>query len=161
MHKVVPYCVEGHCLAGETCPETSIEQRAYLDYVREDYGPSISADDDPYLIANLEKAKEPSETNPTGGCPVHEGVPLPENPLDPLDPLNPLDPSGGLTPPGESDPGGGNQGGGGTVPQQPPVTPPAVTPEPEPPVPAPNEPEEPGTAEPGGGLFDDLWGGAG
>ena len=161
MHKVVPYCVEGHCLAGETCPETSIEQRAYLDYVREDYGPSISADDDPYLIANLEKAKEPSETNPTGGCPVHEGVPLPENPLDPLDPLNPLVPSGGLTPPGESDPGGGNQGGGGTVPQQPPVTPPAVTPEPEPPVPAPNEPEEPGTAEPGGGLFDDLWGGAG
>ncbi|MDE6456032.1 MAG: transglycosylase, partial [Dysosmobacter sp.] len=56
IHKVVPYCVEGHCLAGETCPETAIERRAYLDYVREDYGPNISADDDQYLISNMEKA---------------------------------------------------------------------------------------------------------
>lgn len=163
MHKVVSYCTEGHCLAGETCPEAVVEQRAYLDHVREDYGPSIKADDDPYLISTLEKAREPSETNPAGGCPVHEGVPLPENPLDPL---NPYDPSGGTTTtPGVTDPYVPNPGESheGYGPSPKPITPtPEPTPEPTPqpdPV-TPVEPEEPGGTEPsgGGGLFDDLWG---
>lgn len=157
MHKVVSYCTEGHCLAGETCPEAVVEQRAYLDYVREDYGPSITAEDDQYLISNLEKAREPSETNPTGGCPVHEGVPLPD-PEDPLNPLDPSNPGGGTTTtpstPEPSIPGGESHEGYGPAPKP--------TPEPEPaPDPAPpNEPEEPGNADPngGGGLFDDLWG---
>ena len=63
-------------------------QKAYLDYVREDYGESIKADDDAYLIANLEKAFEES-----GGCPVHTTEILdpvdPNNPDDPLDPYDP------------------------------------------------------------------------
>ena len=71
IHKVVLYCTEGHCIAGDTCPAETVEERAYLDYVREDYGPSIKAEDDAYLISNLEKAREPSEENPAGGCPVH------------------------------------------------------------------------------------------
>lgn len=161
IHKVVSYCTEGHCLAGETCPEAVVEQRAYLDYVREDYGPSITAEDDTYLISTLEKAREPSETNPAGGCPVHEGVPLPENPLDPLNPLDPNNPSGGTATPGPSvpyvpGPGESHEGYG---PSPKPSTPaPEPTPEPDPVTPA--EPEEPGTTDPngGGGLFDDLWG---
>ncbi len=160
LHKVVSYCTEGHCLAGETCPEAVVEQRAYLDYVREDYGPSITAEDDQYLISNLEKAKEPSEENPTGGCPVHEGVPL----QDPLDPLNPNNPNGGsgVTDPGVTDPyippnSGESHEGYGPSPK-----PPTPTPEPDPPPVSPNEPEEPVTPEPdpngGGGLFAELWG---
>ena len=41
----------------------------------EDYGPSISAEDDAYLISNLEKAREPSEENPAGGCPFTRRAP--------------------------------------------------------------------------------------
>lgn len=167
IHKMVDYCTEGHCIAGETCPAETVEQRAYLDYVREDYGPSIKADDDAYLISNLEKVKEPSETNPTGGCPVHEGMGLPPR-TDPADPLNPEDPnSGGTTtvPPGVTEPnepsGGGSHEGYGPSPK-PPAPTPEPTPEPEPPAGNPSEPTEPGTTEPdpngGGGLFDDLWG---
>nr|WP_325233038.1 transglycosylase domain-containing protein [uncultured Oscillibacter sp.] len=156
IHKVVSYCTEGHCLAGETCPEAVVEQRAYLDYVREDYGPSIKAEDDAYLISTLEKAKEPSEANPTGGCPVHEGVSLPENPLDPMNPVDPNNPSGGTTTnpsePYVPSPGESHEGYG------PPPPKPDPTPEPDPVTPV--EPEEPGTTDPdgGGGLFDDLWG---
>ncbi len=157
MHKVVSYCTEGHCLAGETCPETAVEQRAYLDYVREDYGPSIKAEDDAYLISTLEKAKEPSETNPTGGCPVHEGVPLPENPLDPAGTVNPLPPEnqldsqGSIIFPSEN---GGNPGNGTPNPQ-----PPSTVPEPDPvqPPETPAEPGDPGVTDPGGGLFEELW----
>ena len=167
MHKMVDYCTEGHCIAGETCPAETVEQRAYLDYVREDYGPSIKADDDAYLISNLEKVKEPSETNPTGGCPVHEGMGLPPR-TDPTDPLNPEDPNGGGTttvPPSVTEPnepsGGGSHEGYGPSPK--PTTPtPDPAPEPDPPAANPSEPAEPGTTEPdpsgGGGLFDDLWG---
>lgn len=167
MHKMVDYCTEGHCIAGETCPAETVEQRAYLDYVREDYGPSIKADDDAYLISNLEKVKEPSETNPTGGCPVHEGMGLPPR-TDPEDPLNPEDPNGGGTttvPPSVTEPnepsGGGSHEGYGPSPK--PTTPtPDPAPEPDPPAGTPSEPAEPGTTEPdpsgGGGLFDDLWG---
>lgn len=163
IHKVVSYCTEGHCLAGETCPPEVVEERAYLDYVREDYGPSITAEDDAYLISNLEKAREPSEENPAGGCPVHEGVPLPPE----EDPLNPEEP-GGFTPPSVTEPNvpstggdshegyGGNSNPGTNTPQPP------VTPEPDPVPEPPNEPEEPVTPAPdpngGGGLFEDLWG---
>ena len=170
IHKMVEYCTEGHCIAGETCPAETVEQRAYLDYVREDYGPSIKADDDGYLISNLEKIKEPSETNPLGGCPVHEGMGLP--PRDPLDPLNPNpeDPNGGTTtpPPAVTEPnepssGGESHEGYGPSPKPPTPTPePTPDPEPDPPATTPGEPTEPGTTEPepngGGGLFDDLWG---
>ena len=163
IHRMVGYCTEGHCLAGETCPESVVEQRAYLDYVREDYGPSIKAEDDPYLISTLEKAKEPSETNPSGGCPVHEGVPLPD-PDIPVDPYEPYDPDTpnysspeedpGIYIPPEERPGySGGNGGGGTTAPEPPATPdlPPTTP---------SEPVEPVTPAPnpdGGGLFDDLW----
>ena len=163
MHKVVDYCTEGHCIAGDTCPAETVEQRAYLDYVREDYGPSITADDDQYLICNLEKVKEPSETNPLGGCPVHEGMGLPPR-EDPLDPLNPEDPNGGtatvppgVTEPDEPDNGGSHEGYGPS-----PKPTPTPTPEPDPTPVTPDEPAEPGTTDPepsgGGGLFDDLWG---
>ena len=85
LHKMVDICTEGNCLAGEFCPESSVVQKAYLDYVREDYGESIAADDDPYLIVNLEKAFEES-----GGCPVHTTEAV--EPVDPNDPFTPLDP---------------------------------------------------------------------
>jgi len=158
-HKIVSYCTEGHCLAGESCPEEAVEQRAYLDYVRKDYGPSITASDDAYLISSLEKLTEPSETNPTGGCPVHEGTALPSEEEDPLDPNDPN--SGTTVLPGVSEPyvpgPGDSHEGYGPSPK-----PSTVTPAPEPSVPVtPSEPEEPVTPEPsggGGGLFDDLWG---
>lgn len=85
LHKLVDICTEGNCLAGEFCPETSIVQKGYLDYVREDYGAGITAQDDPYLIATLEKAAEAS-----GGCPVHTAAA--EEPVEPDDPLTPQDP---------------------------------------------------------------------
>ena len=160
VHKMVSYCTEGHCIAGETCPAETVEERAYLDYVREDYGPSIKADDDQYLISSLEKVKEPSETNPTGGCPVHEGMGLPpreENPTDPADP------NAGVTTPPEvtvpSEPSGGDSHEGyGPSPKPKPTPEPEPTPDPNPTTPG--EPVEPENPNPngGGGLFDDLWG---
>lgn len=149
MHKVVSYCTEGHCLATDSCPPETVEQRAYLDFVREDYGPGVKADDEEYLISSLEKLTEPSETNPIGGCPAHNGLP----PVSPEDPLNP-DPTtvpGVQEPyvPGESDEGYGPSPG---------TVPPPVTVDPEPPAATPTEPEEPIDPNPGGGLFEDLWG---
>ena len=85
LHKLVDFCTEGNCLAGEFCPEESVVQQGYLDYVREDYGESIKASDDAYLISSLEKAFEES-----GGCPVHTTEVV--DPTDPDDPFNPLDP---------------------------------------------------------------------
>ncbi|MCI8329239.1 MAG: transglycosylase [Oscillibacter sp.] len=157
IHKMVSYCTEGHCLAGETCPPEVVEERAYLDYVREEYG-TLKADDDAYLISRLEKLTEPSETNPAGGCPVHSGMPLP----DPNNPVDPNDPNTGTTMPSEPyvpGPGESHEGYGGSSNQgtttQPPITP---TPEPDPSPVTPNEPDEPNPPESGGGLFDDLWG---
>ena len=75
LHKMVDICTEGNCLAGEFCPAESIVQKGYLDYVREDYGESITASDDAYLISTLEKAVAPTETSP-GGCPVHTSLQL-------------------------------------------------------------------------------------
>ena len=160
VHKMVAYCTEGHCLAGESCPESVVEQRAYLDHIREDYGPGITAEDGAYLISSLEKITEVSEENPTGGCPVHEGMGIPESPDDPL---NPNEPNSGSVTPGEAydpSPGEGQGGGQGTTTTpQPPVTP---SPEPDPQPAAPGVPEEPPAPDPnpseGGGLFDDLWG---
>lgn len=154
VHKVVSYCTEGHCLAGETCPEAVVEQRAYLDYVREDYGPSIKAEDDAYLISSLEKITEISETNPIGGCPAHNGLP-PVNPEDPLNPEDPNNPNGGTTAnpsePYVPSPGESHEGYG--------TPPPEPDPKPDPEPVTPVEPEEPGTTDPGGGgLFEDLWG---
>lgn len=88
LHKMIDVCSEGNCLPGEYCPESSIVQKAYLDYTREDYGDSIKADDDPYLISNMEKAMEE-----TLGCPVHtspqEPVEDPNNPDGTQDPYDP------------------------------------------------------------------------
>ena len=67
----------------------------HADYTREDYGKNIKADDDPYLLVNMEKALEPTaptEENPMGtlgGCPVHNGMAA----VDPEDPNAGLDPS--------------------------------------------------------------------
>ena len=58
-------------------------QKAFLDYERTDYGSGISAEDDPYLIANMEKAAE-------SGCPVHtQAAEEPENPDAATDPNDP------------------------------------------------------------------------
>ena len=117
LHKMVDICTEGNCLAGEFCPAESIVQQGYLDYVREDYGESITASDDAYLISTLEEAVAATETSP-GGCPVHtsETVVDPDDPnqgLDPNDPNwqppDPNDPDGSATDPDTSgeDPGSG------------------------------------------------------
>ena len=95
MHTLVDYCTEGKCLAGEYCPAESVKQVGVLGYVREDYGESIKADDDAYLLVNMQKAVE--ET----GCPVHTQAvvePEPEPGTDPsTDPNDPnYDPSGGF-----------------------------------------------------------------
>ena len=95
LHTMVDYCTEGKCLAGEYCPAESVTQVGVLDYVREDYGESIKADDDAYLLVNMQKAVE--ET----GCPVHTQAavePEPEPGEDPTtDPNDPnYDPSGGF-----------------------------------------------------------------
>ena len=170
MHKMVAYCTEGHCIAGDTCPAETVEQRAYLDYIREDYGPSIKADDDQYLISSLEKLTEISETNPIGGCPAHNGLP-PVDPENPEGPVDPNDPNGGTTPPAPgttepSEPSSGGESHEGYGPSPKPTPAPNPTPAPEPnPTPEPNpspepEPSTPGEPEEpsaGGGLFEDLW----
>ncbi len=125
LHKMVDICTEGNCLAGEFCPAESIVQQGYLDYVREDYGESITASDDAYLISTLEEAVAPTETSP-GGCPVHTEAGTivvdpndPDQPMDPNDPdwpfidhddpTTPEDPNGGTTaPPDGETPSGGN-----------------------------------------------------
>ena len=147
LHKMVDYCVDGHCLATENCPAESVKQVGALDYVREDYGEKITADDDPYLIVNLEKSLEPQEPTPEnpagspGGCPVHTTAPeVPEDPdQDPTQ--DPSDPN--YQPPAEGGhPSGGEQSGEGPS---------------EPMLPAePTEPAEPETDN-GGDWFSGLW----
>ena len=156
VHVFRDYCTEGKCLATDHCPAESVMQVAVLDHVREDYGPEITADDDPYLLANLEKAlepTEPTEENPEGtpgGCPVHNGMTV----VDPEDPnawLDPSDPN--YIPPDPDAPDHGWE----------PVTPPAEPTEPDVP-PTPTEPVEPEPSDPSGGFGDaggdwwnDLW----
>ena len=64
LHKMVDICTEGNCLAGEFCPAESIVQKGYLDYVREDYGESITASDDAYLISTLKRQWPPRRPAP-------------------------------------------------------------------------------------------------
>ena len=96
MHVVRDYCTEGNCLAGEYCPAGSVVQKAFLDHIREDYGPNVKADDDAYLLSTVEEAF--AET----GCTVHSSATVvPENPEDgevpSTDPDDPnYDPSGGF-----------------------------------------------------------------
>ena len=129
IHKMVDICTEGNCLAGEYCPPESVVQQGYLDWTREDYGESIVASDDAYLISTLEEAVAPTETSP-GGCPVHtEAGTIVVDPNDPSQTIDPDDPDwpfidhddpttqpedpngGGGTPPEEETPSGGNTGG--------------------------------------------------
>lgn len=147
VHVLVDYCTEGGVLATENCPPESVVQKAFLNHVRADYGPTITADDDPYLLVNLEKALEPTEDSP-GGCPVHYDGYVAEDPDDPTLPENdPNDPNyippanGGTT----EDPNGGT----GTI-----VTPvdPAI----------PTEPTEPSDdSNNGDDWWNNLWGPSG
>ena len=102
MHVLRDYCTEGKCLAGEFCPADSVVQKAFLDYERTDYGSGITAEDDPYLIVNLEKAAE-------SGCPIHtQATEEPENPDAATDPNDP-----NYIPPTD------NSSGEGTEPEEP------------------------------------------
>ena len=156
VHVFRDYCTEGKCLATDYCPADSVEQVAVLDHVREDYGPEIAADDDPYLLVNLEKALEPSEPteeNPEGtpgGCPVHNGMTV-ADPEDPNAWLDPNDPN--YIPPDPNAPDHGWE----------PVTPPVEPTEPDVPS-TPTEPTEPDSGDPsgsfgdaGGDWWNDLW----
>ena len=149
VHVFRDYCTEGKCLATDHCPAESVKQVAVLDHVREDYGEEITADDDPYLLVNLEKALEPTaptEEHPEGtpgGCPVHNGIPI----VDPEDPNAWLDPSN----PNYFPPNPGIPGEGPVIPVEPT----------EPDVPTtPAEPQQPESTDPSGGLGDaggDWW----
>ena len=147
LHTMADYCTEGKCLATENCPAESVTQVGVLDYVREDYGETIQAEDDPYLLVNLQKAlepQEPSEEHPegtAGGCPVHNSMPTePEVPVtDPEDPND--DPSGGDGDWGPENPDG-----------ETPVTPT----EPEQPS-TPAEPTEPADPSGGAGESGEWW----
>ena len=158
LHAFRDYCTEGRCLATESCPAESVVQKAFLDYTRTDYGAGIRAEDDAYLISNMEKALEPgapTEENPNGtpgGCPVHNGMVVdPDNPddssTDPSDPnYNPPDPNG------EGGNGGENPGNSGTG--EAPTEPTAPT--------TPAEPSEPTgpSGDPSGGdgdWWNSLW----
>ena len=91
MHTVVEYCQEGQCLATEHCPDRV--QVAVLNCEREDYGPDITAEDNLYTLAGLEKAiglrptydAQGNEVYPEViGCPVHQESP-PDWPGDIVD----------------------------------------------------------------------------
>lgn len=146
LHTLVDYCSDGQCLATESCPESSVKQVGVLDYVRENYGPSIKAEDDPYLLVNMQKAigllptvgEDGSESYPEHiGCPVHTGLPV----VDPEDPsVDPNDPNYNPPVPGEE---GGNTGETGENPST-----------------TPTEPGEPDLTDPsGGGDTGDWWSG--
>ena len=156
VHVFRDYCTEGKCLATDSCPPESVTQVGVLDYVREDYGVDVKADDDPYLLTSMEKALEPTaptEENPQGtpgGCPVHNGMTVVQ-PDDPNMGLDPSDPN--YIPP---DPNGSGEG-------ESPVTPPTEPETPDVPV-VPEEPSEPADPSGGGGTGDwwnDLWNNSG
>ena len=126
-------------MAGEFCPEESVEQHAFLYYTRENFGENVVANDNAYLISTLEAIE---------ACPVHtEAIePDPEDPEFPVDPENPgggtlpvtgEEPVTPVTPPSGGDTGGGDHGGGTS------------------------SGGDTGTAEPtepGGNWYDSLWG---
>lgn len=66
LHVIKDFCVDGKAPAGPFCPETSLEKRVYLNWVREDYGENISADDDAYLVGSNEETVELQNS-----CSVH------------------------------------------------------------------------------------------
>ena len=138
MHVFRDYCTEGKCLATATCPMETVTQVGVLDHVRENYGPSITAEDDAYTVQKMEQAiglqptiaEDGSEVYPDiVGCPVHVGGFVdPDLPI-----VGPDDPN--YIPP--------SSGGEDPETPTPPVEPPPTTPTPptEPEVPA--EPEDP------------------
>ena len=150
LHKMVDICTEGNCLAGEFCPAESIVQQGYLDYVREDYGESITASDDAYLISTLEEAVAATETSP-GGCPVHTSATAvdpdddPNQGLDPSDPNwqppDPNDPDDSTDDPGTSGENSGGSSDGGEQSSQP----------------DPNDPSG-GFGDAGGDWWSGFWG---
>ncbi len=148
LHTMANYCTEGECLAGALCPESSIVEKGVLNYEREDYGPNISAEDDAYLLVNIQKAAAEA-----GGCPFHGGNGMPYDPENPSSPYDPSDPNGPFDPnwqppvepvdPGDTTDPGANTPEPGGEPQEPaePANPPAT---------------DPGAAG-DGNWFDNLW----
>lgn len=105
MHVFRDYCTEGKCLATATCPADTVIQVGVLDCERENYGPSIVAEDSAYTVQKMEEAiglrptiaEDGSEVYPDiVGCPVHVGGAVdPDLPIvDPDDP-NYIPPSSG------------------------------------------------------------------
>ena len=82
-HVFVNYCTEGQCVAGEYCPESSIESRVLLDYDREVF---LRADGTPFDIPVGDSAYILKNNEPEGGCPVHQ------HPVEPVEPVEPTDP---------------------------------------------------------------------
>ena len=75
-HVFVNYCTEGQCVAGEHCPESSIESRVLLDYDREVF---LQADGTPFNIPVGDNAYILKNNQPEEGCPVHQNA-LPVEP---------------------------------------------------------------------------------
>lgn len=115
LHVLKDYCTEGKCLATTSCSPECVTQVGVLDYTRIDYNAGIveekdkikTAEDDPYLLVNMEKAigliptiaEDGTEVYPEIiGCPVHQST-LPFNPEYPY--LDPSDPNYIPPPPGE------------------------------------------------------------
>lgn len=90
-HVFVNYCTEGQCVAGENCPESSIESRVLLDYDREVF---LQADGTPFNIPVGDSAYILKNNEPEEGCPVHQHPQQPEEP-DPADPDDPAPPEEG------------------------------------------------------------------
>ncbi len=140
MHVFRDYCEEGKCLAGEFCPADQVSKKSFLDYTRTDYGPTIVAEDTPYLISTLESAAQ-------NGCPAHTaGAVVPGGDVDPNDPN--YSPPATETPskPSDEKP---SEGGKPTTEPTEPSTPPATT-----------EPTDPsgGFGDADGEWWNGLWG---
>ncbi len=119
LHKFYDYCTEGKVLATPLCPATSVKPVALLDYTRVDYGPSIKADDDAYLIGSLRTQLEDG-TVVLPPCPVHQDGVLPTEPGEEGETTTPDDgEDSGLAPPPKTEPGGSGSGGGTTSPTEP------------------------------------------
>ena len=90
-HVFVNYCTEGQCVAGENCPESSVESRVLLDYDREVF---LRGDGTPFDIPVGDSAYLLKNNEPEEGCPVHQHPQQPEEP-DPADPDDPAPPEEG------------------------------------------------------------------
>lgn len=116
LHKFYDYCTEGKVLATAFCPPSGVKQVGLLDYVREDYGPGVTAEDGAYLASSLQTTLEDGSVS-RPPCPVHGDGFLPpadggngESP-----PSDPWDGDTGLAPdPQPSKPEEGGTGGGTT-----------------------------------------------